>query len=209
MVDGLRRVALALRSAVGAEILTLVVDEEDGHVRSVRGEDPSVLPVGAPDRVGGGQITHYGRPEGALVVVLDVREGVDTVDVSVREVHLRPGELVGEVYFRRPPGLAPNIVARSDRAVLRSALRLALADGLVVRGDGAVVPAVMVPVAGATVPDTASPDTSATDTTRVAAPPPDTMPPGPPDTTARNAPARDSLPPDTTVAPTPRRHRTP
>lgn len=182
-----RRMRLALRSAIGAELMQLRFPEQGAtRVLSLNGH---ALPIeGRPELV-----EHWGDPAPAVIVDLELPQGA-AVDMDVVEHLLRPGELVGAEHFTRPPELAPNVVWMSDRAmVLTPASALALQYGPppftipsgeeappAVEPAGGEAPAeapAAVDSVGAAVPDTgasARPDTARPDTSGAA-----------PDTTAR------------------------
>lgn len=186
--DGRWTLSLSLRSEVGAEMIALRIPTgEDVFLRRV-GSRP--VPEQDPDDRSGARrartVEHWGVPDSALTVELNVGGSVDTLALEVIEHHLRPGEVVGASRFLRPPNLAPNIVARSDRAVFRSIVRIVPATGAVLesagRGSAAgpegeeeapadpprdtlapdALPDTMAPDTVA--PDTAAPDTAAPDT---------------------------------------------
>jgi hypothetical protein len=122
---GRRDVTLALRSGVGAEMLALEVREE-AAVTSVGGRPVPDAEAGAgPVR----RVVHWGRPQEALRVGVRVPAGVATLPLTVVEHLLRPEELLGEEPWRRPADMAPNVTLDSDRAILRTPLRVALTVG--------------------------------------------------------------------------------
>ncbi len=172
VVGATRHMRLALRSAIGAELLRLHFPEQGAtRLLSLNGRP---LPIeGRPELV-----EHWGDPAPALLLDLELPQGA-AVDMDVVEQLLRPGELVGAEHFVRPPELAPNVVWMSDRAmVLTPASALALQYGpppFTLPSAEATTPGVpgaeeageAPPVAdtvGAAVPDTgvsAAPDTGA------------------------------------------------
>lgn len=178
-----RRVRLAVHSAVGAEMITVTLPGsadvflEAVNGREIPGEDPA-------DRSGARRVTtveHWGTPPaspasdggpgeeaGALALSLDVGPGVGALPVEIVEHHLRPGELVGERHFLRPPALAPDIVRRSDRAILRTTVTVEPATGVVSgppASSGAAAPPALPPGAVPARADTTEPDTTGTLTT--------------------------------------------
>lgn len=175
-----RTLTLSLRSAVGAEMIALRIPAA-GDVflervggRPVPDQDPEDRSGARRARI----VEHWGVPDPALTVELSVGPGVDTLALEVVEHHLRPGELVGPSHFLRPPDLAPNIVTGSDRAVLRSVVRILPGTGTVLPEAGSMLPA----------------------TDSVAPPPDTTAPPAvPPSDTA--SPPDTMLPPDTASPP--------
>jgi hypothetical protein len=110
---GVRRLRLALRSVVGAELLQFRFPE-----------DGSTMPTAVNGHAltfGGGPtvVEHWGEPD--PVVILEIELGSGNVpEMDVVEHLLRPQELLGPEAFQRPPTLAPDIVWLSDRAVLRT-----------------------------------------------------------------------------------------
>lgn len=91
--------------------------------------------------------------------------GVATLDLEILQHHQRPWELLGDERWARPADLAPSVVNRSDRAVIRSRLRLLLdesaipADSL---GMEPVIEAVPLPDPGSPATGAPPPDTTAT-----------------------------------------------
>jgi hypothetical protein len=108
-----RRLTLGVRSSIGAEVLSFRADP----VGSTR-----VLAInGRPVSESIEWVEHWGMPD--PLVTLDVLTRTDApVGLHVIEHLLRPEEIVVADVFRRPPGLAPDVSARSDRAVFRSSL---------------------------------------------------------------------------------------
>lgn len=178
-VEGERRVRLALRSGIGAEMMLVEIPEEAGLV-SVNGRAlPAPAQAGeGPERVA--RLEHWGRPVDAVVLELRVPPGLETLTLPVVEHLLRPEELLGEEPWRRPPDMAPNVVRDSDRAMIRTPLRVALTPGAV------ATPAPAGAASGAPVDDTlpppAGPSADSLPAGDTAGARPDTAPP-PPDTT--------------------------
>jgi hypothetical protein len=89
---------------------------------------------------------------------------VATLPLTVVEHLLRPEELLGDEPWRRPADMAPNVNMDSDRAILRTPLRVALTGGRSPSAPGdegsGAAPADTLPGSGVpdTVPDLA-PDT--------------------------------------------------
>ena len=77
------------------------------------------------------RLTHWGRPEEALLLDFRVPATASTLTLDVVEHLLRPEELLGENPWRRPPDMAPNIVRQSDRVMIRTPLNVALTPGAV------------------------------------------------------------------------------
>jgi hypothetical protein len=107
-----RRVTLAARSRIGAERLTFARDR-GGRTRflSVAG-----APIEQPGSVE--WVDHWGIPDSMVVVELDM-PAAEPIAVHLLEDHLRPRELLGADAFSRPPHLAPDVEAVSDRAIFR------------------------------------------------------------------------------------------
>ncbi|NJD19119.1 MAG: M28 family peptidase, partial [Gemmatimonadetes bacterium] len=110
---GVRHLRLALRSAVGAELVQFRF-AEGGGTRLVALNGRS-LPVQERPTVA----EHWGQPDPVIVLDLEIPSGRE-LDVDVVEHLLRPAEILGDEPFRRPPELAPDVTWLSDRAVLRS-----------------------------------------------------------------------------------------
>ncbi|HSM36493.1 MAG TPA: M28 family peptidase [Longimicrobiales bacterium] len=115
---------VSVRSAIGAEAIAVVLPEAGPDLRAINGE-----PLPNADRVD--YADHWGAPEGS--VTFDFLTGFrdDTLSVAIVEHMFRPDELVGEEPFRRPPGLAPDVTRLSDRALVRTPVRIALETGAV------------------------------------------------------------------------------
>jgi hypothetical protein len=118
--DGPRSIRLAVRSGVGAELVQFRIPRDGGtRVTALNGQ---ALPVQGDATV----VDHWGRPEPAIILDLEVAPGGE-LDMDIVEHLLRPEELVGTGAFQRPPDLAPDITWQSDRAMIRtpaSALQL-------------------------------------------------------------------------------------
>lgn len=169
---GVRRVTLALRSAVAAEAIQLRFPES-GATRLVALNGRPMPGEGRPTFV-----EHWGTPDPVLVLELETTEGT-ALELDIVEHLLRPAELVGAAPFERPAELAPDITWLSDRAVLRTP-----AAGLeIVPGPPPfpLEPAQDSPATGGApaqgVPDAAAADSLATPPDTVTAPPTDTIPP--------------------------------
>ena len=129
VADGVVRVSVA--SQVGAEMLLLHLLGEGPRLVAVNGKP---LPAGERPR----RVTHWGTPEGAVLLDFD-RSDAGTLELLVVEHHLRPGELVGQRYFMRPADLAPNIRTLSDRAMIRTVFTVDSEGGevrMVTDGEG-------------------------------------------------------------------------
>ena len=109
---------IAVTSAIGAERLHFRIPEDGPRLVSVNGE---LLPDGALNT----RLTHWGAPpEGGLILDFIRPPGDDRLQFVLVEHHLRPGELVGEEHFTRPPELAPNVTMLSDRAMIRTVVSI-------------------------------------------------------------------------------------
>ena len=111
-------------SASGAELLSFVFPEEGPRPISINGRSLRDL----PDLQG---LEHWGMPEGSVVLEFEVAPTMAELQFQLLEVHLRPESIVGPGVFERPPELAPDLTQSSDRAVVRTPVRISLADGQV------------------------------------------------------------------------------
>jgi hypothetical protein len=115
-LDGERRhVILAVRSRIGAERLAFQRDSV-GRTRFLSIDGIEVEQPGSAEWV-----THWGVPDSMVVLELDMPAD-EPIGAHVVEDLLRPEELLGEGAFQRPPHLAPDVEARSDRALFRYSL---------------------------------------------------------------------------------------
>ncbi len=106
-----RRVALGVRSEIGAEVLGFQIEPNSRtRLLSIDG-----LALASPDSLR--WVEHWGVPDSLVVVDLEMPAD-DPIGLRVVEQLLRPGELVGPQAFARPPDLAPDVNAMSDRALL-------------------------------------------------------------------------------------------
>ena len=112
VADEVTRVSLA--SQIGAEMLLLHLPADGPRLVVVNGK-----PLRDGERAR--QVTHWGTPEGAVLLDFDGSDA-GAFELVVVEHHLRPGELVGQRYFMRPADLAPNTSTLSDRAMIRTSL---------------------------------------------------------------------------------------
>ena len=176
---GTRRVTLAVRSEIGAEMLRFE-PAAGGDTRLVSINGASLSTPATLDWA-----EHWGMPDSAVVLDLEMPASAP-IDLFIVEHLLRPEELLEAGTFARPPHLAPDITRLSDRAMFRFSVA-AFADpryGLIRRpatGPAVGAPpdttsAVMdtlrtVPDTSRTLPDTSRtvPDTSRTlpDTSRI------------------------------------------
>ena len=101
---------MRVRSEIGAEMLAF---QFNGGTRahSINGK-----PLDNPETIVG--MDHWGEPDGSVALELTLPP-LEAIDVTVIEHLLRPEELLGAEPFKRPDGLAPDIVWMSDRAMFR------------------------------------------------------------------------------------------
>ncbi len=110
---------VSVTSAIGAERMAFMIPEEGPRLAAVNG---LLLPAGSEFR---DRLVHWGAPpEGGLILDFIRPPGDPRLSFTLVEHHLRPGELVGEHYFARPPELAPNIRTLSDRAIIRTRVNI-------------------------------------------------------------------------------------
>lgn len=140
-VSGMLR--LAVTSEIGAEMLLFRLRDmqpvpgvardgsETGIVR-VGEAGPRLAGLNGRPLTGGDRpvrLTHWGTPEGAVLLDFEIGPADTVLEFAVIEHHLRPGELVGGNIFARPPELAPNIRMLSDRAMIRTVVSVDLVSG--------------------------------------------------------------------------------
>lgn len=181
VVNGRRRLTLAVAPGTDAEGVGFRV-EPPARLLTLGDAE-----LGA-DTGGLAAVWHEGRPYNDSIYVVTVAQdpGMNTLDLEILQHHQRPWTLLPSNPWERPAELAPNVMNRSDRAVIRSRLRLLLNGATpdsagVAIGDAALaMPATATDSAAATPPDTGAvatpPDTGAVRT------PPDTGAVTPPDT---------------------------
>jgi hypothetical protein len=110
-----RHLRLGLRSVIGAEVLSFQVTPLGGtRVLAVNGH-------ALDSSVDIDWVEHWGVPDSLVTLDVTTRAGAP-IGLSVVEQLLRPEEVVVADVFRRPPQLAPDVRARSDRALFRSSL---------------------------------------------------------------------------------------
>ena len=121
--SGLLRVIVA--SEIGAEMMLFRFGEDGPRLAALNGR--SLPGGGRPSR-----IEHWGTADGDGVILdFEHEAGAGEVRFTVVEHHLRPGELVGNDRFARPPELAPNIRMLSDRAMIRTVFSVDAGSGAV------------------------------------------------------------------------------
>jgi hypothetical protein len=201
VVYGQRRLTAELSLPLGAEAVTVGLAEgAAGSIVAVNGVPvPDARPAG-PSGPPVTSVQHWGRPDGALVLTIDLPPGAPRPALVVVEEHLRPAELLGQEPFARTPGLVPNASRRSDRALLRTRLE---SEGWTparpMRSDSGppppapdtagtrLRPDTTAPAADTTAPAPLTDTTATTDTTGVISPA-DTLVIPPPDTTSSGPP---------------------
>ena len=118
-----RRMAVGVRSNVGAELMRFQLDTLGGT---------RVIAVNGRALTGPGSLAwveHWGQPDSLVLLDLALPAS-EPLELHIVEHLLRPQEIPGlDGVFRRPPELAPDVSAASDRAIFRSSLP-ALLDAL-------------------------------------------------------------------------------
>ena len=118
--SGLLRVTVT--SEIGAEMMLFRFGEDGPRLAALNGR---TLPGGGrPSRV-----EHWGTADGGVVLDFEQPAGAGELRFTVVEHHLRPGEVVGNDRFARPPELAPNIRMLSDRAMIRTVFSVDAGSG--------------------------------------------------------------------------------
>ena len=120
--SGLLRVTVT--SEIGAEMMLFRFGEDGPRLAALNGR--SLPGGGRPSR-----IEHWGTADGGVVLDFEQPAGTGELRFTVVEHHLRPGELLGNDRFARPPELAPNIRMLSDRAMIRTVFSVDLGSGAV------------------------------------------------------------------------------
>ena len=121
--SGLLRVIVA--SEIGAEMMLFRFGEDGPQLAALNGKS-------VPGDRRGSQIEHWGTADGDGVILdFEHEEGAGDLRFTVVEHHLRPGEIVGNDRFARPPELAPNIRMLSDRAMIRTVFSVDVGSGAV------------------------------------------------------------------------------
>ncbi len=125
-----RTVRVGLRSALGAEVMTVwLPDGASSTVVAVNGHpiDAAFVRDGAAaqPRI----IEHWGRPDSMVYVDFQVPPTATELMMDVVEQKYRGDGIVPAGTFDRPPGLAPNVRLNSDRAWIRTPVRLRLTPG--------------------------------------------------------------------------------
>jgi hypothetical protein len=156
-----RVVRISVFSEVGAEIVAVVLpDEGEAGVVALNGRRIPAARAGTPGaRRPVVRATHQGEGSTPRFFDVEIPPDMETLELAVVEVHLRPAELLGPEPFRRPVHLQANATGWSDRMVIRTPLTLRLDP-----------PEAELPPADATDPDPPA----------QGAPPPDRRDPPPP-----------------------------
>lgn len=155
-------VRVAIRSRIGAEAVLVDLDGVSASLLAVNGE-----PVPTADRVR--FVDHWGTPAGAIELTFSRGFRDEPLRFTVAEHLLRPAEIVDPASFRRPAELAPDIRQASDRAVLRSNVRVDPATGAIEGVDvGGSAPSGLpgAPADSAAPPTPDAPPSAAADSTR-------------------------------------------
>jgi hypothetical protein len=113
VLAGTRHLRLGVRSRIGAELLQFLFPEGGGtRLTSING---TAIPQEAQPAL----VEHWGTPDPVVFLELELAEGTQP-DMDIVEHLLRPQELLGDEPFQRSPELAPDIVWKSDRAMIRT-----------------------------------------------------------------------------------------
>ena len=118
--SGMLRVTVT--SEIGAEMMLFRFGEDGPRLAALNGR--SLPGGGRPSRV-----EHWGTADGGVVLDFEQPAGVGELRFTVVEHHLRPGEILGNDRFARPPELAPNIRMLSDRAMIRTVFSVDAGSG--------------------------------------------------------------------------------
>jgi hypothetical protein len=160
-LEGRRHVVVALDAPLGAEGLTFTLPEASPWTFvAVNGHPVPPTPGAGAESAGTRILDHWGVPADTLTLGLEAPAGVALPRFWIVEQMLRPGALVGDERFQRPDTLVANAGRGSDRALIRTPVRLAPEGPEPLRTDSTTAP----------VPDTGTvrppPDTTgAADTT--------------------------------------------
>jgi hypothetical protein len=120
-----RELDLAIESGLGGEMVGVRILDGEGEIATVNGTSWSGGPGAGPIR----NLVHWGKPEWGFVSVgMRLGPGDTPVHLEIIEHHLRPGEILGEGFFRRDESLIPNAPAGSDRIIQRTRVTLATGE---------------------------------------------------------------------------------
>jgi hypothetical protein len=114
-----RSLTVGLRSMIGAEVLSF---RARGATRLVAIDGQA---LSSTDDIE--WMEHWGVPDSLVTVGVTTRAGAP-LSLDVVETLLRPEEVVVADVFRRPPQLAPDVNAGSDRALFRSSVEVLLSS---------------------------------------------------------------------------------
>ena len=115
-------VRVTVTSAIGAEMMLFRFGEDGPRLAALNGRS-------LPDPEPLSRIEHWGTADGGVVLDFEHEAGAGELRFTVVEHHLRPGELLGNDRFARPPELAPNIRMLSDRAMIRTVFSVDAGSG--------------------------------------------------------------------------------
>ena len=115
---------MTVTSEIGAEMMLFRFGEDGPRLAALNGR--SLPGGGRPSRV-----EHWGTADGGVVLDFEQPTSAGELRFTVVEHHLRPGELLGNDRFARPPELAPNIRMLSDRAMIRTVFSVNAGSGAV------------------------------------------------------------------------------
>jgi hypothetical protein len=202
-----RTVTVSVTSMLAAERLLFLLPE-GATLSAVNGRElPTRDYFGDPVTGSVTSADHWGAPEAGVRLSFHVPGGAAALELTLVEHLLRPGELLGEEAFRRPPDLAPDVRRFSDRLMIRTPLRVPLGEigdvPVVPGGDPSPPDSLAVADSAATV-EPAPPDTSSSASAAASPGPgesgaPDTAEVPRPDSTTTK-PDPSSAPPDTSTA---------
>jgi hypothetical protein len=119
---GRREVEVALEPGLSAEMTGIMIPGGSSGTLLGMG-DARWAPEGPPVR----RAVHWGVPSTPhLRVRLELEAKDRTVELVVVEHHLRPREILGTYFFRRPDSLMANVSLGSDRVIQRTRLSIPL-----------------------------------------------------------------------------------
>lgn len=130
-LDGVRHIHLAARSLTGAEVMLFKLPPaEEATLVGVNGRAlpeqavRSTMSVTTPQT-----LEYWGVPDTLAELDFKVNPTATTLDLAMVEQVFQATALLGTEVFQRPPTLAPNVLQPTDRALLRTPLRVDLATG--------------------------------------------------------------------------------
>ena len=124
-IDGTRRtVRISVASPLGGEMVGLHVPAGTDAALVGVSEGPGHVSF-APAR----SLTHWGTgPGDSTFVDVSLGPGVGAFEILVLEHHMRPREVLGQEFFRRPKHIVPNQDLGGDRLIQRTDVRLAVPE---------------------------------------------------------------------------------